>query len=256
MEGTALSHRLDRAVVIRASPEVVFRFFTDSARWASWWGAGSTIDPRPGGSVMIRLPGGVEVTGEVIEIEVPRRLVFTYGFVSGSPIPPGGSIVAIDLAREGADTRLTLAHTFAEAAPRDAFVQGWRHQLALFANAVSNEVNSAAAETIDAWFGAWAEPDAAARTRTLDRIAVPQLTFRDRYGHTDGAADLIPHIDAALRFMPGIRMQREGDIRHCQGVALADWIARSPDGQERARGTNVFVFDAEGRIESVTGLWG
>ena len=40
--------RLDRTVVIRARPETVFGFFTDSGRWAAWWGAGSTIDPQAG----------------------------------------------------------------------------------------------------------------------------------------------------------------------------------------------------------------
>ena len=36
-------------VRIEADRETVFRYFTDSGRWAAWWGAGSTIDPRPGG---------------------------------------------------------------------------------------------------------------------------------------------------------------------------------------------------------------
>jgi hypothetical protein len=43
-------------------------------------------------------------------------------------------------------------------------------------------------------------------------------------------------------------------MRHCQGVVLADWVARGTDGAERARGTNVFIF-ANRRIESVTGFW-
>ena len=51
MAGTSsqrtLSHHLDRAVVIEAPQEVVFRYFTDEKRWAAWWGTGSTIDPRP-----------------------------------------------------------------------------------------------------------------------------------------------------------------------------------------------------------------
>ena len=53
-----LPHHLDRTVVIKATPETVFRFFTDSTRWASWWGAGSTIDANPGGKVYIRHPNG------------------------------------------------------------------------------------------------------------------------------------------------------------------------------------------------------
>ena len=44
-----LPHSLDRTVTIQAPPETVFRFFQDSARWARWWGAGSTIDPKVGG---------------------------------------------------------------------------------------------------------------------------------------------------------------------------------------------------------------
>ena len=56
-------------------------------------------------------------------------------------------------------------------------------------------------------------------------------------------------------FMPGLRLQRSGETRQCQGTVLADWVAAGPDGQPRGRGTNVFVFGPDGRIESVTGFW-
>jgi hypothetical protein len=36
---------------------------------------------------------------------------------------------------------------------------------------------------------------------------------------------------------------------------LADWVALGADGQERGRGTNLFVLDADGRIQEVTGFW-
>ena len=65
---TTLPFQVERAVIIRATPETVFRFFTDTEYWARWWGAGSTIDPRPGGRVLIRYPGGNEASGEVLEI--------------------------------------------------------------------------------------------------------------------------------------------------------------------------------------------
>jgi uncharacterized protein YndB with AHSA1/START domain len=92
---TALPHLLNRTLTIRATRETVFRYFTDSTRWAAWWGAGSTIDPTPGGRVYIRHPGNVEVSGEVIELVAPERIVFTYGFNRGQPIPLGGSQVTI-----------------------------------------------------------------------------------------------------------------------------------------------------------------
>ena len=253
---TSLPHQLDRTITIRAPRETVFRFFTDNARWASWWGAGSTIDPRPSGKLLIRYPDGTEAVGEVVELRAPERIAFSYGFVSGKLIPPGGSRVTIDLERDGDGTRLRLVHEFADAALRGEFVQGWRYQLSLFANIVADEIHKEATALADAWFAAWGEPDAATREREIGRIASPGVTFRDRFSCTGGVDDLPPHLAAAQRFMPGMRLKRDGSVRHCQGVALADWIAVTADGQERARGTNVFAFGADGRIESVTGFWG
>lgn len=251
---TELPYQLDRTIVIKAGPETVFRFFTDSARWAGWWGAGSTIDPQPGGKVYIRHPNGVETVGEVLEVRAPERIAFTYGYASGQPIPPGGSRVTIRLEPDEAGTRLELRHEFAEAAQRDSHAQGWRFQLSLFANAVANEAYRDAAGAVDAWFEAWATADEQARAEVLARIAAPGVRFRDRYSALDGAADLTAHIGAALRFMPGIRLRRKGDVRHCQGEVLADWVAVGADGKERMSGTSLFVFGPGRRIESVTGF--
>ena len=42
----SLPYQLDRVITIAAPRETVFSFFTDNARWAAWWGPGSTIEPR------------------------------------------------------------------------------------------------------------------------------------------------------------------------------------------------------------------
>jgi uncharacterized protein YndB with AHSA1/START domain len=243
---------LERTVLIGAEPEVVFRFFTDSSRWASWWGAHSTIDATPGGKVYIRHANGVESLGEVLDVRPPEQITFTYGFVSGKPIPPGSSRVTVRLRRQPGGTELHLRHEFAEAAPRDEHVQGWRFQLSLFANAVANEVFADAASRIDTWFDAWMLADDGLREETLLQIVTSRIHFRDRYSLLDGIADLSAHIGAAQRFMPGIGLKRKGEIRHCQGSVLADWIATGGDGQERMSGTSVFVFGPDVRIDSVT----
>ena len=247
-----LPYQLNRTVVIEAKPETVFRFLTDSARWASWWGAGSTIDARPGGKVYIRHANGVESEGEVLEVAAGERIVFTYGFVSGKPIPPGSSRVTIRLEPSDTGTRLHLLHEFAEAGPRDEHVQGWRFQLSLFGNVVANEVYADTARTVDAWYDAWNLTDAHARAEILARIATPTVRFRDRFSLLDGSEDLTAHISAAQRFMPGIRLERKGDVRHCQGTVLADWVAVDSNAQPRMSGTSVYVFRADGRIDSVT----
>jgi hypothetical protein len=68
--------------------------------------------------------------------------------------------------------------------------------------------------------------------------------------------DVLAHVDAAQRFMPGITLTRAGEIRHCQGMVLVDWTMAGLDGKERGKGTNAFVFSPTGRIEWVTGFWG
>ena len=251
---SSLAHKLDRTIVINAHREAVFRFFTDSSRWANWFGAASTIDARPGGKIYIRYPEGTEVAGEVLDVRPPERIVFTYGFVSGKPIPPGSSRVTIQLQADRSATRLQLTHEFDDAAVRDEHLQGWRFQLSLFSNVVADEVNSGASTAVDAWFDSWAEPNAAVRERTLTRIAASAVQFHDRYSNIGGLAELFPHIAAAQHFMPGMRMRRRGDARHCQGMVLADFTLVGPDGNERASGTNVFVFGPTGQIESATGF--
>ena len=250
-----LNHLLERTLFIEAAPDTVFRFFTDSDRWASWWGAGSAIDARPGGRVLIRYPNGVQALGEVLEIAEPERIVFSYGYESGRPIPPGASRVTIRLEEVDRGTRLHLSHAFAEPEVRDQHLPGWRFQLSLFANAVADEVNAGAAGLADAWFAAWSMDDGAARVQSLQAIAAAGIRFRDRYACIDGLSELNDHIAASLRFMPGIQMARQGAVRHCQHTVLAGWVARGPDGAERMSGLNVFVLNSQGRIASVTGFW-
>jgi uncharacterized protein YndB with AHSA1/START domain len=250
----ALPHNLTRTLFIQAHREVVFRFFTDSQRWARWWGTGSSIDARPGGEMKIRHPGGIEVTGEVLELSAPNHIIFTYGYVTGKPIRMGGSRVTIRLQAEHAGTRLTLLHEFEETAVRDDFVQGWRFQLSLFANVVADEANSNASAIVDRWFALWSIPDFREVERALVDLASPDIRFHDRFSSLQGIDDVVPHIIAAQRFMPNLTLQRVGDIRHCQGMVLAQWAATDKEGQKRMEGTNVFALGGDGRIEFVTGF--
>ena len=250
-----LPFHLNRSLVINAPPETVFRFFQDSARWAAWWGVGSTIDPRPGGEVYVRHPGGTESRGNVVEIDAPRLLVFTYGFVEGTPIPAGGSRVTIVLTAIPKGTRLELTHDMPTASARDEHEQGWRFQLSLFANVVADEVAAHAERLVDMWFAAWAEPDDVARRKMFGEVTVPEVRMQDRFSNLEGINDLLPHVAASQRFMPGLTVRRMGAVRHCQGMVLADWTVTALDGTQRGAGTNVFVLGPHGRIEWVTGFW-
>jgi len=195
------------------------------------------------------------VVGEVLEIAPPDRLSFTYGYASGTPVAPGQSRVTVRLEPVPEGTRLHLRHEFADEDAAQHHVQGWRYQLSLFGNAVANEVHADAAAVADRWFSVWSNPDGHARDAELQTLVSPTVSMRARVSLIVRASDLREHLTAVHRFMPGMTLTREGDVRHCQGMVLANWIAKSPDGQVRGQGTNVFTLSALNQVESVTGLW-
>lgn len=254
---TALPHSLDRSVVIRARPGTVFRYFTDSTRFASWWGEGSSIDPTPGGAVRIVYPGGVVVSGSVVQVKPVEQISFTYGYESKNSelVPPGGSLVTVTFEQHPEGTLLHLKHDLPTVATRDAHIPGWRYQLSTFANIVTREEYGSAEALVDRYFAVWSEPDPARRNSELTSLATSSLVFRDGFGVTSSPSDLAEHIGATQMHMPGLRLERDGALRQCQGTGVANWIARAPDGSVAARGSNVFDFAPDGRLIRVVGLW-
>jgi uncharacterized protein YndB with AHSA1/START domain len=241
----------------------VFRYFTDSERFARWWGAGSSIEPSPGGRVRIRYPNAVVVTGEVVAIEPPRRIVFTYAYGENGGHEDAARndrgdatlvTVALDAVPDG--TRVRLRHEFSSEKVRNQHVQGWRYQLAMFSRVVSEEAQAAAAERVDAFLRAWGEPDAAERRALLRSCAAEGIAFRDAFSATEGIEELLANLEAVRMHMPGMSLARAGDVRLAHGTALVAWTARREGGEEAGRGENVVDFDADGRIARVVGFWG
>jgi uncharacterized protein YndB with AHSA1/START domain len=247
---------VERDVTIAASRATVFRYFTDSERWAAWWGAGSHIDPRPGGTLRICYPGGTATaSGVVVELVAGERIVFTFGFdYPGAPIGPGGSRVTITLTEVRDGIRVQLRHDVADERTRDGNVAGWRYHMAVFAHVVADDQHANAAGLIDGYLAAWSEPDAARRLAALAASCTEAVEYRDRYGVASGLADLDGHLAAAQRHLPS-RLERDGAVRHAEGIALVDWLARRADGEVAARGTSVIELGPDGRIIRVTGLW-
>jgi uncharacterized protein YndB with AHSA1/START domain len=113
-----------------ASAERVFDAWLDPARIARWFGPGLgeivrvDVDARIGGRFSIVQRRGrddVDHIGEYIEIDRPRRLVFTWGVV---PEPPDSRVVIEIAPLAGGGCELTLTHEmapqWAEFAPRSA----------------------------------------------------------------------------------------------------------------------------------------
>jgi hypothetical protein len=192
----------------------------------------------------------------VLALEPDERIVFSYGYeAEGNGIPPGGSRVTVALSEAPEGTRVTLVHEVHDAGVRDRHVQGWRYQLSLFANVVTNELHADGSAAADRWLAAWNETDDGRRSAALRELTTDDVAFADAYSALRGRDDLAAHLAASKVHMPGLVLVREGAARHCQGVVLADWTARAADGRTVGRGTNVLELDSAGRIAKAVGLW-
>ena len=101
---------LEVSVHIAATPETVFPYFTDPARYAQWMGNHATLDPVAGGAYRVRMRGGVEAAGEFLEIDPPHRLVFTWGWTRDHAVAPGSTRVVVTFEAEDGGTRVLLRH--------------------------------------------------------------------------------------------------------------------------------------------------
>jgi uncharacterized protein YndB with AHSA1/START domain len=114
---------------IEARPEVVFPFFTDPSRMARWMGIDHKLDPVRGGVFSVDINGRDVAAGEFVEIDPPRRVVFTWGWQGSQDMPPGSTTIEVDLTADDDATLVHFAHGGLPASRRDAHVHGWGHFL-------------------------------------------------------------------------------------------------------------------------------
>jgi uncharacterized protein YndB with AHSA1/START domain len=134
VEQTAESTSVVRELEIDASPETVWEFLVDPAKATRWMGQTAELEASPGGLYRVEVIPGNVARGEFVEVDAPRRLVFTWGWEPGeqtmSSVAPGTSTIEIVLAPAGEGTTLRFSHTglpSEEAAQSHA--HGWDHYL-------------------------------------------------------------------------------------------------------------------------------
>jgi uncharacterized protein YndB with AHSA1/START domain len=132
---------------IAASPETVFAFFIDPAKLVQWMGTDATLDPRPGGVCRINPAGHAVMAGEFVEVDPPRRVVFTWGWETELfATPPQSTLVEVSLTPDGEDTVLRLAHRRLLPGAVAFHRTGWGHYLPRLV-----AVASGADPGIDSW---------------------------------------------------------------------------------------------------------
>jgi len=111
MESATETFTVERELTIGARPDTVWKLLTDPAKQSTWWGTPLDFEARPGGPFRVEVVPGHIARGEFVEVDAPRRLVYTWGWEGEGTVPPGSSTIEIDLAEDGEGTKLTFVHS-------------------------------------------------------------------------------------------------------------------------------------------------
>jgi uncharacterized protein YndB with AHSA1/START domain len=142
METATDARTYEREIAIAARPETVWEFLVDPEKATRWMGQVAELDPRPGGRYRVEILPGNTARGEFVELDPPRRAVWTWGWEPGgqSKLEQGSTRIEVELVPEGEGTRLRFTHSglpTAEAA--QAHAHGWDHYLERLARAASGD---------------------------------------------------------------------------------------------------------------------
>ncbi|MFZ5677172.1 MAG: SRPBCC family protein [Pseudomonadota bacterium] len=119
-----------REVQIAAPPATVFAFLTDQEKLLRWMGTEATVEPQTGGLYLLNVTGKNIARGKFIEVVPVHRLAYSFGWEENPKVPPGLSLVEIDLIEEDGGTLLRLTHSgLPDAEECSGHEEGWTHYL-------------------------------------------------------------------------------------------------------------------------------
>lgn len=121
---------IEQTVRIGARPETVWTFWTDPRRVAEWWGPDAEVEARPGGRYRVVMESGPVMLGEMVELDPPHRLVFTFGWegnAPGEPLAPGSTQVEVTLTPDDDGTVLVLRHSDMPTTHAPDHTKGWAY---------------------------------------------------------------------------------------------------------------------------------
>lgn len=120
---------VEQTVRIEATPETVWSFWTDPVRICEWWGIEADAVAETGGLFRVVMDAGPIMRGEFLELDPPRRLLFSFGWEGGAPggaLPPGSTQVEVTLEADADATVLTLRHELPATHAAD-HAKGWAY---------------------------------------------------------------------------------------------------------------------------------
>jgi uncharacterized protein YndB with AHSA1/START domain len=124
-------------IEVAASQATVFAFLTDPDKIMRWIGEAKS-EPHPGGIYLVNVGNKNVARGEFTEVIPVHRLAYSFGWEGREEMPPGSSLVEIDLIEKGAGTLVRFTHSgLPNEQERAAHEKGWTHYLARLAIAAT-----------------------------------------------------------------------------------------------------------------------
>jgi uncharacterized protein YndB with AHSA1/START domain len=130
-----------RETQIAAPPATVFAFLTDPDKILRWMGTEAATEPRPGGLYLLKGIGGTRnrtARGAFREVVPVHRLAYTFGWDGDDTVPPGSSLIEIDLIDRDGGTLVRMTQSGLPTAEQcAAHAHGWAHYFDRLATAAS-----------------------------------------------------------------------------------------------------------------------
>jgi uncharacterized protein YndB with AHSA1/START domain len=121
---------VQRETHIAAPPSTVFAFLTDPEKILRWMGTDATTETHPGGLYLLKSVGGRRARGAFREVVPVHRLAYSFGWEGDEEVPPGSSLIEIDLTEKDGGTLLRMTQTGLPNAEHCAnHARGWAHYL-------------------------------------------------------------------------------------------------------------------------------
>lgn len=121
---------LQRETHIAAPRASVFAFLTDPEKIVQWMGTAATTEVHPDGLYLLKGVGSATARGAFREVVPVHRLAYSFGWEGNEEVPPGSSLIEIDLVEQDGGTLLRMTHSGLPSAEQCAgHNKGWAHYL-------------------------------------------------------------------------------------------------------------------------------
>jgi uncharacterized protein YndB with AHSA1/START domain len=124
-----VSETIQREMTIEADAATVFAFFTDPERLIRWIGVSAELEPQPGGIMLVDVNPGFVARGNFKEVVPVSRLAYTWGWDGREKVPPGSSLIEIDLLPKNGSTLVRFTHSGLPPEEVQGHRDGWNHYL-------------------------------------------------------------------------------------------------------------------------------